>query len=288
MCNPALHSLWKTIGKPAGIRNPLAVWGIVSCLMQDDPILHRLNDKGKVALLADVTGLKPLQVALVLAGLQHYGLMVEGRVELGLFDDENVLKASERLNQTIKTSDTERVRLLRQARNRRYYRKSRGLPVESDRLIGADIKTVERLNQTPPSLEEREQEQLFPSSAREEPIRPAQGWGVQAEADKKARAERWLSNVTEYARERMSQSDWARLLEGAMADPRPRWAQAQLDEWSRLMKADKERPPPNRPDPRQPEMLMPIGGSTSNAALKTGIRADWDERMVRYRRMVGA
>lgn len=284
MCNPAFHPIWKIIGKPAGLK-PIAVWGIVSALLEDDPILAALNDKGKVAVLAEWSGLKPLQVAMVLAGLQHYGLMVDGRVVLGdEDDDENVLIASERLNQTPKTSDAARRRVLRSARNRRYYRKRKGLPADQVAADPADFKTETRLNQTPPSLEEREQqESLFPSGARE--VRPERGWGVQAEADKQARAERWLSNVTEYMRQHMSQSDWAKLVEAALSDPRPRWVQVQLDEWSRRMKADKERPPPRMPDPRQPEMLMPI--STSKPALMSGIRPDWNERMINYRRLVG-
>lgn len=286
MCNPALHPLWSVIGRPAGLRKPGPVWMIVSCLMQDDPILRMLNDKGRVAVLAEWSGLKPLQVALVLAGLQHYGVMVEGRIVLG--DDVSVLRPVLRSSDGLKTDAAAERRIRRVGINRRYYLKRKGLQAAAGAPSAAEFKTEAGLNQTPPSLEEREQEHLFPSGAREQPLRPAVGWGVQAEVDKQARAARWLSNVMQYAQPRMSQSDWAKLWEAGMREPRPLWAQAQLDEWSRRMKADKERAPPPRPDPRQPEMLMPIGGpSTSKTALATGIRADWNERMVNYRRLVG-
>lgn len=281
------NPFWSVAAKRCGT-TPGTVWAIVAAIREDDGMLPLLKPHDRVRVLARL-GIKVQIVALVVAALEEAGIVADGRIserwaELDPFSTDSVLIASERLNQTPQTPDDERQRLLRSARNRRYYRKRKGLPGDRPLRDLPESKTLDRLNQSPPSLEEREQDQLFSSDAQGR-VKPAVGWGVQAEADKKARAERWLSNVMHYARERMSQSDWARLWAAGMQEPRPRWAQAQLDEWSRRMKADKERPPPSRPDPKQPEMLMPI--ATSKAALSTGVRPDWNERMVKYQRMVG-
>lgn len=69
------HPLWKIVAKRAGAR-PMAVWGIVAAL-QADPLLQGLSIKDKVSVLADGAGEKPLAVALILAGLQHAGVVDE-------------------------------------------------------------------------------------------------------------------------------------------------------------------------------------------------------------------
>lgn len=69
------HPLWKLVGKRTGAK-PMAVWGIVAAL-QADPLLQGLSIKDKVSVLADGAGEKPMAVALILAGLQHAGVVDE-------------------------------------------------------------------------------------------------------------------------------------------------------------------------------------------------------------------
>lgn len=88
MCNPAWNPLWELIGKPAKVR-PAEVFGIVSALLAGDPILELLSDQNRVAVLAQWSRLKPIQVALILAGLEKRGVMVDGQVVLPLGDADD-------------------------------------------------------------------------------------------------------------------------------------------------------------------------------------------------------
>lgn len=259
MCNPAWHPLWAVVGKPGRVA-PAAVFGIVSALLADDPILAGLDDKGRVAVLAEWSGLKTIQVALVLAGLEARGVVAEGRITR---EWQDVLRPSERLKTRLNAQDADeddRRRALRSARNRRYYLRSRGREAEIETAQGAPIKTLPASESDAPFLEEKEQDQLFPSGAREA-IRPAQGWGMQAEADKHARAQKWLQNTLKAAQDMMSFDDFRKLYVAAYADPRPRWAQQQLDEISR--RAKEQAPPKQRWMP----LPLPGGGTASQQAM---------------------
>jgi len=64
------HPVWALVGKRAGVAAVVA-WGVFCALREGDPVLARLPVSDRLRTLALGLGLKPAQVALVVASLQH-------------------------------------------------------------------------------------------------------------------------------------------------------------------------------------------------------------------------
>ncbi len=131
----------------------------------------------------------------------------------------------------------------------------------------------------PPSKEEDQDNLIFPSDVRDQ-ARDALvgGYGTQAEAAKKARAEKWLANTLIGAQERLSHDRFTKLYAAAYAEPRPKWAQLELDRVSGLIKQSRQaRDPPAAP---QGWIKLPIDGGTPASGVTE------EERLRRYRERV--
>jgi hypothetical protein len=71
------HPFWALVAKRAGGVKVGIVLSILSVLREDDPVLARLSPPDVVAVLSTQLGWKPIEVALVLASLQHSGVVDE-------------------------------------------------------------------------------------------------------------------------------------------------------------------------------------------------------------------
>lgn len=266
MCNPAQHPIWRVVAKRAHT-SPVVVWGIVSYLQHPDPIMALLTPQDRAQMLADWSGLKPLQVALVLASLEHSRIIVDGQITVEWSD---ILRQSDDLKTDLKIANEAARRARRAAVNRRYYLKRKAKLAAPEADPATEFKTSGVSYDRAAFLEEgKEQPSLFPSGAREQAdIRPAKGWGVQAEDDKQAKANRWRENTLRYAEKIMSFDAYKRLAIAACQDPRPKWAQQELDELSRRMKAGHGTGPPDR---RQPHMPLPIPGGRADPRVEADL-----------------
>jgi hypothetical protein len=74
------HPLWALVARRAGVK-PGVVWSIYSSLLEQDPVLARLSPKDQVQTLSLGLGWKPAEVALVMASLQHSGV-IDDRLRL--------------------------------------------------------------------------------------------------------------------------------------------------------------------------------------------------------------
>jgi len=68
------HPIWALVGKRAAVATGI-VWSVFCVLRENDPVLGRLLMPDRICTLAIGLGFKPAQVALVIAGLQHSGVI---------------------------------------------------------------------------------------------------------------------------------------------------------------------------------------------------------------------
>jgi len=126
------HPLWAVVGRRAGVK-PGVVWSIFSALRAGDPVLDRLSPRDKVRTLAVGLGWKPAEVVLVLASLQHSGVVDDDLRLAQVWRDvpatsQRLGDASRRLGDDRRdgegvsrdAAEVSRRRALRAARNRRY------------------------------------------------------------------------------------------------------------------------------------------------------------------------
>jgi hypothetical protein len=261
-CLTWVHPVWRAAAKIARCQ-PDTVFAVFSALEADGDRAVRLRPE----ILAVGLGRRAQVVERVLASLASLSVTCDGVVtqEWRRAPDG----AAERpLSMKPSAVRMRRKRLLDRAAGERQDHEPEAMAAPPGQGVTCD-------GEAAPLLKEEDQDSLiFPSDVRKQARDPlAGGYGTQAEAAKKARAEKWLANTLIAAQERLSRDRFAKLYAGAYADPRPRWAQLELDRISALIKS----PDPPR-NPRQGWMHLPIAGG---GAQPSGVTEE--ERVRRYR-----
>lgn len=206
----------------------------------NDGDLGGFDPEGWAAML----GMREDKLVAVIEALTDKQVIVEGR--LADFGDaerhRDASPASQRHSDDPVTRRREQGRL----RTQRYRARQAGDAVPSPSVTASPLLE-----------EEREQDISISSDAQTHASNPWGGAGSQAQASRATAKERWLAKTLAEAQTMKAPAEFSRFYMAAYEEPRPRWAQLELDRIDALVRQrdGKAAPPSLR---REPQFLLPM------------------------------